>query len=65
MSTILVGKKSICSFVERSWPTVYAWIRTKRFPARKIDGVWESDTELIINWRRNQIIETHEKPCQE
>ena len=52
---ILTGKKNICNFLGRSWDTVERWIREKGFPARKIDGVWESDSELITNWRRSQI----------
>ena len=52
---ILTGKKNICNFLGRSWDTVERWIREKGFPARKIDGVWESDSELITNWRRRQI----------
>ena len=52
---ILTGKKNICNFLGRSWDTVERWIREEGFPARKIDGVWESDSELITNWRRSQI----------
>jgi hypothetical protein len=52
---ILTGKKQICNFLGRSWRTVEYWIREKEFPARKIDGVWESDSELITGWRRRQI----------
>jgi hypothetical protein len=52
---ILTGKKNICNFVGRSWDTVERWIRERGFPARKIDGVWESDSELITAWRRRQI----------
>ena len=51
----LTGKKNICNFLGRSWDTVERWIREKEFPACKIDGVWESDSELITNWRRRQI----------
>ncbi|MDD5643281.1 MAG: hypothetical protein PHX53_16635 [Syntrophales bacterium] len=52
---ILTGKKNICNFLGRSWDTVERWIREREFPARKIDGVWESDSALITEWRRNQI----------
>lgn len=52
---ILKGKRSICNFLGRSWMTVEKWINTRDFPARKIDGIWESDSELIRGWRRRQI----------
>ena len=52
---ILTGKKNICNFLGRSWDTVERWIREKGFPARKIDGVWESDSELITAWRQSLI----------
>lgn len=53
--TILTGKKMIMTFVGRSWATVLTWIRERNFPARKIDGIWESDTDLIIEWRKKEI----------
>ena len=53
--TILTGKKMITTYVGRSWVTIVKWIEEKDFPARKIDGVWESDTDLIIGWRKNEI----------
>jgi hypothetical protein len=59
---ILSGKKTICNFLGRSWLTVERWIREKNFPARKIDGVWESDSELITEWRRSLIKESQRPP---
>ena len=59
MNKSLVGKKDICAYAQRSWITVKRWIQKKGFPARKIDGRWESDTELIDEWKRAQI-----KTCQ-
>jgi hypothetical protein len=53
--TILTGKKMIMSVVGRSWATILSWIEKRNFPTRKIDGVWESDTELIIEWRKKEI----------
>ena len=56
MTTFIIsGKKNICNFLGRSWDTVERWIREREFPARKIDGIWESDSELITEWRRSQI----------
>ncbi|MBU0995804.1 MAG: hypothetical protein KJ737_25190 [Proteobacteria bacterium] len=53
---MLTGSKEITEFVGRSWKIIYRWIQEKDFPAKKIDGVWESDTELILQWRTDQIM---------
>jgi len=53
---ILIEKRAICKFVGRGWATVENWILNENFPARKIAGRWESDTELILAWRRKQIM---------
>lgn len=55
MTHILSGKRSICQFVGRGWPTVEAWILKMGFPAKMILGVWESDSELITAWRRGLV----------
>ena len=55
MDQVIIGKKQICSFVHRSWKTIEEWILTRGFPAKKINGVWESDSELITLWRRRLI----------
>lgn len=55
--TILNGKKEISRYVGRSWSTIRKWIDRKDFPARKLDGIWEADAELIIQWRQRQIAE--------
>ncbi len=51
----LSGMDEIGEYVRRSPVTVLDWIRTKEFPATKIGGIWESDTVLIDEWRREQI----------
>lgn len=51
----LTGMKAIRAYVGRSEATVLDWIRSLDFPARKISGVWESDTALVDVWRRKQI----------
>lgn len=56
-STTLTGQKMIKAFVGRSWDTIMMWIEERGFPAKKIDGVWESDTDLIIEWRKKKILE--------
>jgi hypothetical protein len=47
--------KAICDYVKRSESTVLDWIRNWNFPAQKIGGIWESDRELIDQWRKEQI----------
>lgn len=51
----LVGKKEIALYVRRSWDIILIWIKTRGFPAQKRDGVWESSTMLIDEWRTTQI----------
>jgi hypothetical protein len=41
--------------VRRGWGKVKGWIDEKGFPAKKIDGVWQSDTNLIDRWFRETI----------
>jgi len=54
-SPALSGMKAICQYVNRSESTVLHWIRDLDFPAHKIGGIWESDRNLIDEWRRQQI----------
>lgn len=54
--TALSGMKEIADYMRRSESTVLALIRDFDFPAKKIGGVWESDTELADAWRRKQIV---------
>jgi hypothetical protein len=53
--TLLLGKDEICDYVRRGWAKIEIWIKKKRFPAKKIDGVWQSDTVLIDEWFRRVI----------
>ena len=53
----LSGMKQICLHCNRSEATILAWIRYRDFPAVKITGSWESDTETIDKWRKKQIDE--------
>ncbi|MHC1701504.1 MAG: hypothetical protein AB9900_11055 [Humidesulfovibrio sp.] len=55
-STALSGMTAICTYVGRSEKTVLDWIRFEAMPASKIGGVWESDKELIDDWRRKRIV---------
>lgn len=54
--TELIGMKAICAHMKRSEATVMILYRDMDFPMNKIGGVWESDTELISEWRRNYIL---------
>lgn len=51
----LSGMKDICRHCNRSEATILIWIRDRQFPAEKITGSWESDTDLIDQWRKKQI----------
>ena len=61
--TALSGMKAICKHFDRSEVTVLALIRDEDFPATKIGGIWESDTELISEWRKNRIATATKKPA--
>jgi len=54
---LLVGKKSISAFVGRSWGTVRRWSNEEGFPAKKIDGGWHSDADLVHEWLKEKITE--------
>jgi len=51
----LSGMKDICKYMGRSESTMLNIIRDLDFPAKKICGIWESDTELADKWRVKQI----------
>lgn len=51
----LQGMKEICRYMGRSEPTIIRYIRVMGFPAKKVNGVWISDVELIKEWRRGLI----------
>ena len=53
----LTGMKQITGYYQYSEATILKMIQERSFPARKISGgIWESDTDLIDNWRRDQIL---------
>jgi len=60
-NTMLTGMKQICAFVGRNKQTVEDWIRTRAFPAKKVNGIWGSDTEMIQAWWRRQLAETERR----
>ena len=51
----LSGMKAICQHMKKSDVTILKLVREEGFPAKKIGGTWESDTELIDRWRRVKI----------
>lgn len=55
MGKSLSGMKAICEYFDRSAPTILKLIREEGFPAQKIRGEWESDTELVDKWRLGKI----------
>lgn len=54
-STALIGTAEISDYTRRSWVVIARWIEKHGFPAKKMEGVWESDTESIDRWRREQL----------
>ena len=53
---VLKGMLAITKYAQRSESTIISWINQLDFPAKKISGaIWESDTELITEWRKKQI----------
>jgi len=61
MTTALSGMKAIREFcrsinLSSSEASVINMIKTCKFPARKLGGIWESDKELIVTWRKKYIL---------
>jgi hypothetical protein len=54
---ILVGMQEIEKYVGRPGNTIKQWIRDNNFPAVKINGRWESNTDLIDAYRLRRIEE--------
>ena len=46
----LMGMKEIQKHVNLSESTVLIWIREVGLPAKKVGGIWISDTEAIDRW---------------
>ncbi len=60
---VLIGMKDICDYLNRSEATVTKLLKEyPTFPAEKIGGgMWESDTELIDEWRKKILRRRMEK----
>lgn len=54
-STNLSGLEEISQYARRSKATVLDWIKNEGFPAAKLGHVWESDKEMIDQWKRDRI----------
>jgi len=55
MNKNLSGIKEITGYAKRSWTTISIWICNEGFPAKKMEGVWESQTDLIDKWKADKI----------
>ncbi len=55
VDTSLAGMTAICKYAKKTEVTVLKWIMERGFPAKKLDGTWQSDKILIDNWLRRQI----------
>lgn len=53
---LLVGRKAICQFLNRSWDTIHRWIHEEGMPAAKVDGCWEAIGEDLRAWKREMIL---------
>ncbi len=58
--TALVGMAEICAYMQRSEKTMLDLIKNESFPAKKLGGIWESDTLLADKWRRKRINQERE-----
>lgn len=52
---ILVSIEAIAKYFGRSKNTVKDLVKSDNFPAVKIDGRWESNTELVDTYQRNRV----------
>lgn len=51
---IIRGRRAIQELVGRSWPTIEGWMK-EGAPIVMVDGHWETDKELLYQWRRRRI----------
>lgn len=51
----LIGMREIARYCQTSDRTVRYWIEEYGFPAASLCGRWESDKELVLDWRRMAI----------
>lgn len=63
-TTALSGIDAICDYcrsvgLPASKVSVLQMIRDEYLPAKKLGGIWDSDSELIDKWRRNRLETEH------
>jgi len=51
---LLTGKSAICNFMGKGWPVIEKLIQQEGFPARRVAGVLQADSEEITAWRRGR-----------
>lgn len=52
----VAGMKDICRICKRSESTILNWIKTRDFPAKKMDGgIWYSGKKAITRWWNSQL----------
>ncbi|MGA2402737.1 MAG: hypothetical protein ABSG91_13695 [Syntrophobacteraceae bacterium] len=56
----LSGKKEVVAYVGRPRALPLRWTKELNFPMVEFGGKWESDKELIYEWRRRQIVREQE-----
>jgi hypothetical protein len=59
-NTALSGMKAIQDFcrsigLPSAESTVINFILSEDFPAKKLGGIWESDKDLIVEWRKKRL----------
>ena len=59
---MLLGLDEIETYTGRNRRTIKKWVKEDHFPAAKIDGRWESNTDLIDRFMRNRITELTGEP---
>ena len=57
-ATALIGMAAISAYLSRSESTVLAMKKAHpKLPMKKIGGIWESDAELLDEWKRMLIMD--------
>jgi predicted DNA-binding transcriptional regulator AlpA len=51
---VIAGLDNIATELGCSRKTLYKWIRTKDFPAFKLDGTWRAMPKDILGWLDGQ-----------
>ncbi len=49
------GMAALCALANRSEATLLDWIRTRDFPAVKVDEEWTADRNQVVDWLKNRL----------